>query len=111
MLEKHLETPLDCKEIKPVNPKGNQSLRFIGRIDDEAETPVIWPLDEKSHSLGKTLVLGKIEDKRRRGQQRMRLLDGVTDMMDMSLITLQLWLWTGKSGVLQSMGLQRVGHD
>ena len=49
MLEKHLETPLDCKEIKPVNPKGNQSLRFIGRIDAEAEAPKFWPVDIKSH--------------------------------------------------------------
>ena len=78
LFEKTLESPLDCKEIKPVNPKGNQPWIFIGKTDAEAETPVIWPLDEKSHSLGKTLVLGKIEHKRRRGQERMRWLDSIT---------------------------------
>ena len=78
LFEKTLESPLDCKEIKPVNPKGNQPWRITGRTDAKAETPIIWPLDEKSHSLGKTLVLGKIEHKRRRGQERMRWLDSIT---------------------------------
>ena len=78
LFEKTLESPLDCKEIKPVNPKGNQPWIFIGKTDAKAETPVIWPLDEKSHSLGKTLVLGKIEHKRKRGQERMRWLDSIT---------------------------------
>ena len=89
VLKKTLESTLDCKEIKPVNPKGNQSWIFIWRTDAEAETPVIWPLDEKSHSLGKTLVLGKIEHKRRRGQQRMRLLDSITKSRDVNLS--KLW--------------------
>ena len=70
-----LESFLDCKEIKPVNPKGNQHLLFIGRTDAEAETPTLWPLHAKS-SLEKTLMLGKIEGRRRRGQQRLRWLDG-----------------------------------
>ena len=61
VLEKTLESPLDCKEIKPVNPKENQSLIFIGRTDTEAETPIIWPLDAKNDSFEKTLMLGKIE--------------------------------------------------
>ena len=61
MLEKTPESPLDCKEIKPVNPKENQSLIFIGRTDTEAETPIIWPLDAKNDSFEKTLMLGKIE--------------------------------------------------
>ena len=75
-LEKTLESPLDCKEIQPVHPKGNQSWIFIGRTDAEAETPVIWSL--------KTRMLGKIEG-RRRGRQRMRWLDDIIDGMDMSL--------------------------
>ena len=74
-----LESPLDCKEIQPVHPKGNQSWVFIGRTDAEGETLILWPPDEK------TLIQGKIEDRRRRGQQRMKWLDGITDSMDMSL--------------------------
>ena len=62
-------------------------------------------------SLEKTLLLGKIEGRRRRGQQRMRWLDGITDLMDMNLSNSESWWWTEKSGMLQSMGLQRVGHD
>ena len=85
MLKKTLENPLDCKEIKPVNPKGNQPLIFIGRIDTEAEAPILWPPNAKSRlTRKKTLMLGKIEG-RRRGQQRMRWLDNITDSMDMSL--------------------------
>ena len=89
VLEKTLENPLDCKEIQPVHPKGNQSWIFIGRTDVEAETPILWPPDEKSRLIEKTLVLGKIEGERRRGWQRMRWLGGITDSMDMSLSKLQ----------------------
>ena len=67
VLEKTLESPLDCKEIQPVHPKGNQSSVFIGRTDVEAETPVLWPPDVKTDSFKKTLMLGKIEGRRRRG--------------------------------------------
>ena len=81
VLEKTLESPLDSKEIQPVHPKGDQSWVFIGRTDAEAETPILWPSD----SFEKTLMLGKIEGRRRRGQQRMRWLDGITDSMDMGL--------------------------
>ena len=70
VLEKTLESPLDCKEIKPVNPKGNQPQIFIGRTD--AEAPIFWLPDAKSDSLEKTLMMGKIEGKRRRGEQKMR---------------------------------------
>ena len=83
MLEKTLESPLDCKEIQPVHPKGDQSWVFIGRTDVEAETPILWPPDWRADSLEKTLMLGKIEGRRRRGRQRMRCLDGITDLMEM----------------------------
>ena len=81
VLEKTLESPLDCKEIQPVHPKGDQSWVFIGRADFESETPILWPPD----AFEKTLLLGKIEGRRRKGRQRMRWLDGVTDSMDMRL--------------------------
>ena len=85
VLEKTLESPLDGKEIQPVHPKGDQSWLFIGRTDGEAETPILWPPRAKSRLIGKSLKLGKIEGRRKRGQQRMRWLDGITDPMDMGL--------------------------
>ena len=85
VLEKTLESPLDCKEVQQVHPKGDQPWVFIGRTDAEAETPMLWPPDEKRPSLEKTLMLGKIEGRRRRGRQRMRWLDDIADSMDMSL--------------------------
>ena len=85
VLEKTFESPLDCKEIQPVHPRGDQSLVFISRTDVEAETPILWPPDARTDSLEKTLMLGKIEGGRRRGGQRMRWSDGITDSMDMSL--------------------------
>ena len=83
MLEKTLESPLDCKEIKPVNSKGNQSWIFIGRTDAEAQTPILWPPDAKSLLIGKELMPGTIEG-RRRAWQRMRWLVGIIDSMNMS---------------------------
>ena len=85
VLEKTLESPLDCKEIQPVHPKGDQSWLFIGRTDAEAEMPILWPPDVKNQLIGKGLMLGKIEGRRGRGQQRMRWLDCITDLIDMSL--------------------------
>ena len=85
VLEKTLESPLDCKEIQPVHPKGDQSWVFIGRTDAEAETPILW---QRVDSLKKTLMLEGIWG-RRRGGQRMRWLDGITDSMDMRLSELQ----------------------
>ena len=108
VLEKTLESPLDCKEIKLVNPKGNQSWTFTVRTAAEAEAPVLWPPDAKSWLIRKTLMLRKIEGRRRRGRQRMRWSDGITDSMDMSLRSSGSWWWTGESGLLQSMGSQRA---
>ena len=83
VLEKTLESPLDCKEIQPVHPKGDQSWVFFGRNDAKAEIPVLWPPHWKR------LMLGGIGGRRRRGRQRMRWLDGITDLMDMSLSELR----------------------
>ena len=90
VLEKTLESPLDCKEIQPVHPKGDQSWVFIGRTDAEAETPRTpnsnaGHLMRRADSLEKALMLGGIGGRRRRGPQRMRWLDGITDSTDMSL--------------------------
>ena len=89
MVLKTLESPLDCKEIQPVHPKGDQSCVFIGRTDAEAETPELWPLMWRVDSLEKTLMLGGIGGRRRRGRQRMRWLDDITKSMDMGLSKLR----------------------
>ena len=85
VLEKILESPLDCKEIQPVHPKGDQSWVFTGRTDVEAETPILGLLRQRADSLEKTLMLGKTEGGRRRGRQRMRWLDSITNSRDIGL--------------------------
>ena len=89
LLEKTLESHLDCKEIQPVHPKGDQSWMFIGRTDVEAETPIIWPPDSKSWLIGKDPDAGKDWGQEEKGWQRIRYLDGITDPMNMSLSKLQ----------------------
>ena len=82
VLEKILDSPVDCKEIKPINPKGNQPWTFIR---PDAEAPTLWPLMQRANSLENTLMLGKTDGRKRRGWRRMRWLDGIINSMDMSL--------------------------
>ena len=95
---------LDCKEIQAVNPKGNQTLIFIGRTDAEVETAILM---QRTNSLEKTLMLGKSEGRRRRVQQRIRWLDGITDFWTRVWVSSRSWWWTGKPEMLQSIGSQR----
>ena len=82
---RRLLSPLDCKEIKPVNPRGNQFWTFFGRADAETEAPILWPPDVKSYLIGKDPDAGKDWRQEEKGQQKIRWLDGITDSMDMSL--------------------------
>ena len=108
VLEKTPESPLDCKEIQSVHPKGNQSWIFTGRTDAEAEAAVFWPPDGKSWLIGERL--GTTEGKRRKRQQKMRCLGSITDSMDMSLSKLRE-IVDREARCAQLMGSQRVGHE
>ena len=111
VLEKTLESPLDCKEIQTVHPKGDQSWVFIRRTDAEAETPILWPPHVKSWLTGKTLMLGGIGGRRRRDD---RGWDGwMASLTQWTWVWVGSgsWWWTGRPGMLRFMGSQRVGHD
>ena len=112
VLEKTLESPLDCKEIQPVNPKGNQSWIFIGRTTAEGETPILWPPDMKNWLLGKDPDAG--EDWCWGGERDNRGWDGwmaSPTQWKWVWVNSGRWWWTGRPGVLQSMESQRVRHD
>ena len=99
-------------QVHPTNPyKGNQSWIFIGRSDAKSETAILWPPGVKNESLEKTVMLGKIKVGRRRGWQRMRWLDDNLTQCTWVSVSSGSWRWTGRLGVLQSVGLQGVGHD
>ena len=110
VLEKTLESPLDSKEIKPFNLKGNQPWIFIGSTYDEAEAPILRHLMRKANSLEKTLMLEKIESKRR-GWQRWDGWMASPTWLTRVWASSGSWWWIGKPGVLQSMGSQRAVHD
>ena len=114
VLEKTLESPLDCKEIKPVSPKGNQCWIFLGGTDAESEAPILWPPDMKSQLITKDLMLGKIEGRRRRGwmlEDEMVGWHQPPTQWTWVWISSGSWWWPGEPGMLQSMGSQRVRHN
>ena len=112
VLENTLESPLDCKEIQPVHPKGDQSWVFIGKTDVEAETPILWPPDVKTDSLKNTPWCW--ERLKTGGEGGNRGWDGqMASLTQWTWVWVNSasWWWTRKPGMLQSMGSQRVGHD
>ena len=111
VLEKTLESPLDCKEIQPVHPKGISPGCSLEGLMLKLKFQYFGHLMQRTDSCEKTLKLGMIEDRRRRGRQRMRWLDGITDSMDMICMNSGSWWWSGRPGVLQVMGSQRIGHN
>ena len=111
VLEKPLESPLDCKEIQPVNLRGDQSWIFTGRTDAEAETPILWPPDVKNSLTGKDPDAGKDWRREEKGTTEDEMVGWHHQQQTWAWVSSGSWWWTGKSGVLQSMGSQRIGHD
>ena len=111
VLEKTLESPLDCKAIQPVHPKGDQSWVFIGRTDDEAETPILWPPDAKSWLIGKDPDVLKDWRQEEMGMSGWDGWMASLTQWTWVWVSWRSWWWTGRPGVLQSMGSQIVGHD
>ena len=109
VLEKTLESPLDCKEIQPVSPKGNRSWMFIGSPDAEAETPILWPPDAKNWLTGKDPDAGKDWRQEEKGTIENEMVGWHHQLNEHE--SSGSWWWTGKPDTLQSMGLQRAGHD
>ena len=110
VLKKTLESPVDCKEIKSVNLKGNQSWIFTGRTDVEAEAPILWPPDVKNWPTGKDLDAGK-DWRQEKGMTEWDDWNASPTQWTWVWVSSGSWWWTGKPGMLQSMGLQTVGHD
>ena len=111
MLEKTLESPLDCKEIQPVHPKGNQSWIFIGRTDSKAETPILWPPDVKSWLIWKDWCWERLKAVGEGDDRGWDCWMASSTWLTWVWETWGSWWWTGRPGVLQSTGLQRVRHD
>ena len=111
VLEETLENPLDFKEIKPVNPKGNRSCIFIGRIDVEAEAPILWPPDVKNWLIRKDTDDGKDQRQKEKGTTEDEMVGWHRQRWTWVLASSGSWWRTGKPGVLQSIGSQRVGHN
>ena len=111
VLEKTLESPLDCKEIQPVHPKGNQSWIFIGRIDAETETPILWPPDAKSWLISKDPDAGKDWGQEEKGTTEDEMVGWHHQLDGWVWVNSGSWWWRGRPGMLQPMGSQRVRHD
>ena len=110
VLEKTLESPLDCKEIQPVHPKGDQSWVFIGRTDVEAETPILWPPDSNNWLIGKDPHTGKDWRWEEKGMTGDEMVGWHHRLNRRVSVNSGSWWWTGRPGVLQSTGSQRVWH-
>ena len=111
MLEKTLESPLNCMEIQPVHPKGNHSWIFIGRTNAEAEAPILWPPDAKNWLMEKTLIWERLKAGEEGDNRGWDGWMASPTQWTWVWVNSRSWWWTGKPGMLQSMGSLRVGHD
>ena len=111
VLEKTLESPLDCKEIQPIHPKGDQSWVFTGRTDIEAETPILWPPDAKNWLIWKDPDAGKDWGQEEKGRTEHEMAGWPPTRWTWDWVDSGSWWWTGRPGVLQFMGSWRIRHD